>query len=207
MVRDLEAVLAMATRAGPPALIVNARLFRKKLDSRRKPEELPPEELPFVQQLWLWIERPGGQLEVWRGRLSLGESVCCDHFDAPITPLKTCLERQGATWPGGNRYKDGKVRAKKAGIHPYCSSGKCDQGKCYALSVKGEWIMERFKFYRDDTPAQRKAMKEFKQSHTDFVPMIDAPKGVGETIKLREGDEIEIGEPFDATALASNLQE
>jgi hypothetical protein len=104
--------------------------------------------------------------------------VRCDYFDSDILPLKVCLERQGATWPGSNRWKDGKVRAKKAGIHEFCSSGRCQQGQEYAASVVCEYQTPKFKFYKDDTPAQRRARKTWIRSHTDGeVPTLDTPPG------------------------------
>jgi hypothetical protein len=170
--RDLQAGLAMAVRNSNPMLSVWAGRFRLELERRRRPR--PP---PSTLQLALWILLPDGQLEPWRGRLAPGANVRCDHF-ACLLPLRTCLERQGAVWPGGNRWKDGKVRAKKAGIHEFCSSGECEQGREYAASVVFEYQTPKFKFYKDDTPAQRRARKTWIRSHTDGeVPTIDTPPG------------------------------
>lgn len=169
--RDLEAGLAMAARSPVPLLSVWASRFRVVLDARRNP-------VPVTRsQLALWVSLPDGHVEPWHARLQPTDSVQCDHFNARI-PLRTCLERQGATWPGGNKWKDGTVKAKKAGIHEYCSSGKCEQGKEYAQSVVLGYQTPKFKFYKDDTPAQRRARKTWIRSHTDGeVPTLDTPPG------------------------------
>jgi hypothetical protein len=163
----------IAERSGNPTLAVAAAQFLRAVRAR----ELAKAEHPDVLegQLALWVARPDGSFEGWRGRLKPTDPVRCDHFGCSALPIKTCLDRQGAKWPGGNRWGDGSVKAKKAGIHPYCSSGQCEQGKGYAEQVQVGWTARRFKFYRDDTPAQRLARKRFIRTRPDGeVPFIDS---------------------------------
>jgi hypothetical protein len=87
----------------------------------------------------------------------------CTRFGRCRMEVRTCLLRQGAKWPGGNRLKDGSVREKRAAIHPYCASGECGQGgdlaKRCTFRPEAVWSKGRYRFFRDDTPDQRKAMK------------------------------------------------
>lgn len=89
----------------------------------------------------------------------------CTHFGNCLTEVRHCMERQGARWPGGNRLKSGAVREKKAAIHPYCASGRCEQGtdlreRC-TFRPEDVWSKGRYRFYREDTLDQRKAMKAY----------------------------------------------
>ena len=175
LLRELEDLLDTVERCAPPAAQVKAARLRKELLARVPRRELTE---PLKGQIPLWTSGGGGELCPWRGRLPPEAIISCPHFSGPAIPLVTCLVRQGATWPGGNRWKDGSVRAKKAGIHPYCSSGACMDGKLYAASVVATWMPPKFKFYRDDTPAQRRARKEYIVSHPDGgVPTMDDPIG------------------------------
>ncbi len=184
--RDLDAILAMAARSNSPMLAVGAERYKRALGDRKKPKEEPK---PRGPQLELWTARADGALEAWRGRLAPDATIRCDHFNAPVLPLKACLERQNARWPGGNKWGDGKVRAKKAGIHRYCSSGKCEQGKEYAASVSEGWAPKKFKFYRDDTPEQRRAMKKYIRSLPEgSSPVIDAAGEEPEVLDFEEPD-------------------
>lgn len=151
--KDLDALLAMARRAGAPALSVAAERFGAGLEKRaRVPEVLPG-------QLALW---EGG--EPWRGRLEADTVVRCDRLSTPtqpcLIPLKTCIQRQDALWPG-----------KKAHIHEYCGSGKCAQGTDYRsrtdYSAADDWASKSkngrgtYQSFRKDVGVQRSRMKKF----------------------------------------------
>jgi hypothetical protein len=202
MIRDLLALLTMGQRAGSPALSVAAARYRRAIEMRRVGTK---ESHNGNGQLALWTDGANGAFEPWRGRMGIDALVRCDHFNAGSIPLRTCLLRQGATWPGGNRWKDGQVRAKKARIHPYCGSGRCTQGKEYAARVAVEWTQPRFKFYRDDTPIQRRARQSFIRSRMDFIPLLDmppdlpAPEEVSEEIE--HATELDRGDVLDIQAL------
>jgi hypothetical protein len=151
--KDLEAILAMAQRSGSPMLVVAATRFEKAIEKRQR----SPEVLPGQFALW---EEDGSP---WRGRLGADTPVRCDRMSTPehpcVIPLKTCLQRQDAVWPG-----------KKAKIHEYCGSGKCAQGDEYRLrtaySAAEDWASKSkngrptYQAYRKDAGVQRKRMKQ-----------------------------------------------
>ncbi len=90
----------------------------------------------------------------------------CMRFGDCLTEVRTCLLRQGARWPGGNRCKDGSVREKKAGVHPYCASGSCEQGhdlfvRC-AFRPEAVWSKGRYRFFREDSHEQRERAKKLR---------------------------------------------
>lgn len=144
--KDLEAILAMAQRSGAPLLSVAAERFSETLAKRSRPAE------PLPGQLALWED---GQ--PWRGRLGPETPVRCDRFASTI-PLRCCLQRQDALWPG-----------KRAGIHEYCHSGACPQGKEYrvraAYSASADWASKSkqgrgsYQFFRRDVGEQRRRMR------------------------------------------------
>lgn len=146
--KDLEALLAMARRSGAPALSVAAERFAMAMEKRQRAAALLP------GQLALW--EPDGS--PWRGRLGPDTPVRCDRFASTI-PLRCCLQRQDALWPG-----------KKAGIHEYCHSGACEQGKEYsrrsAYSASAEWASKSkqgrgsYQFFRRDVGEQRRRMRQ-----------------------------------------------
>ena len=198
---DVVAFIAIGKRSSSAMMAVAAERLEKALLQRRADRDRRAKELrakgemqgKLEPQLDLWILRPDGTLERWRGRMEPTACVACAHFNTKTMPLKVCLERQSATWPGGNKWKDGTVRAKKAGVHPYCRSGQCVQGKEYAASVVVGFSVPRFKFYRDDTPLQRKARKVYIRSRPDGeVPMMDLPAGAGSPIEFEDSREIDI---------------
>jgi hypothetical protein len=111
--------------------------------------------------------------EVPRGTLLEMDLVPCDRFCAKVT-VKACLQRQAARWPGGNKLADGSVREKGAGVHAYCASGQCEQGKDYR--ARCPWIPEdfwskgRFRFFRPDVLKQRAAKARADAADDDLAP-------------------------------------
>lgn len=154
--RELELIFQMAERTGSPLLIVSVRRFREAL--RRQEAEAPR---PLRFQLYLW-EDDGTP---WRGRLGPDAPIRCEHFGATI-PLKTCLQRQDAKWPG-----------KSAAIHEFCASGSCAMGEMNrvraAYCAGADWASRSkagrasFQFYRRDAGAQRAARRIYQQSQPD----------------------------------------
>jgi hypothetical protein len=95
-------------------------------------------------------------------RLSPDDPFHCDTYDCALA-TKFCLARQRARWPGGNRTSSGAVVEKRAGIHPFCSSGRCAQGVELARQVDydptASWSKRRFKFFAPGVPLARQRMK------------------------------------------------
>ena len=177
MVAGLRAILAMVRRSGSPMVVVTAQRYQQELEKHAASEAPPGDQ----RQLGLWEMRPDGTSTRWRGRLQLHDAVTCAEFSSPALPLRTCLLRQGATWPGGNRCADGTVRKKKAGIHPYCASGKCEQGRLYMASAPVGWVCPIYSEFRKDTPQQLVARERWQQTHPAQSPTIDAPPPAEET--------------------------
>ncbi len=186
--RTVEAVLRMAVRSGAPALAVSAERLLSDFEKRRAAKLTPVTE----RQLVLWTEKPDGSLERWRGRLPLDACVDCKAFGATL-PLRTCLLRQGSTWPGGNKLKDGSVRKKKAGIHPYCASKRCEQGNLYAASVAGAWAPPVYSEFRRDTPQQLAARERYLAVSPDAAANLDrVPEITQESEALDPEDELDL---------------
>jgi hypothetical protein len=179
--KDLEAILAMVQRSGAPLLVVAASRFEKTLEKRQR----APAVLPGQLALW-----EGDQ--PWRGRLGPDTPVRCDRLSTPtqpcIVPLKTCLQRQDARWPG-----------KKAPIHEYCGSGKCEQGKDYRLrsaySASADWASKSkqgrtsYQFFRKDVGEQRRRMRQFDRERVPEAR--EAPAApVAEVADLDPTDEV-----------------
>jgi hypothetical protein len=108
------------------------------------------------------------------------DPVRCDFFDATL-PAAVCLARQRARWPGGNRWGDGSVRARKAAIFGFCGSGLCAQGAGYAARTvydpSADWSRGRYKFFRPDAGEQRRRRREWIRERAEEVPTIDTPPG------------------------------
>jgi hypothetical protein len=148
-----EDVLAAVTRAFEPAPKKAVRQFALRLRVLNPTTGIPVPTAPE------------------RGTVFETDFFVCTHFGNCLTEVRHCLERQGAKWPGGNRMRNGSVKEKHAGVHPFCSSGKCEQGndlrrRCSYLP-EDVWSKGRFRFFRDDTPKQRQAMKRHKAEHLD----------------------------------------
>lgn len=83
-----------------------------------------------------------------------------------IVPLKTCLQRQDAKWPG-----------KRAAIHEFCASGECEQGCAYrvraAYSATADWASKSkakrgsYQFFRKDAGVQRQKRRLYIRSNVD----------------------------------------
>lgn len=110
--------------------------------------------------------------------LEPGDPVRCGHYDC-VLPVKVCLQRQDARWPGAGR---------KAPIYAYCGSGRCGQGAGYRRLTRylpaEEWRSRsksrspRYQSYRGDAGAQRRRMRLQALSRPEGeVPTIDYPPG------------------------------
>jgi hypothetical protein len=151
--KDLEAILAMAQRSGAPSLSVAAERFAAVIEKRARAVA------PLPGQLALWENG-----EPWRGRLAGDDLVRCDRLSTPLKactiPVRTCIQRQDARWPG-----------KKAKIHEHCGSGKCAQGAEYRsrtdYSAEEDWASKSkkgstaYQTYRKDAGVQRQRMRQF----------------------------------------------
>ncbi len=156
--RDAERKLKLQERQG-----YTLRMRLRVLDARG----IPSETVPPAGPVW--------ETDYFR----------CAHFSSCLVDVKTCMLRQGAKWPGGNRLKDGSVREKKAKVHPYCGSGKCDQGHDLAMRCafrpESVWTKGRYKFYRPDSHLQREAAKKLRA---------EAPPEEGERAELTPFQEV-----------------
>ncbi len=75
---------------------------------------------------------------------------------------------------GPEQVKDGSAIAKRAGIHEYCASGLCRQGKGYRERLPG-YVPPGFRFYRPGSHEQRVARRTWIRSNLDVVADIDHP--------------------------------
>lgn len=89
-------------------------------------------------------------------------SMTCDRYGCTMA-VRHCLERQAARWPGGNRWKSGAVKSKRAPIYDWCGSGRCEQGgqiaALCAWRPESTWSKGRYRFFADSVPVQRQRMR------------------------------------------------
>ncbi len=169
--RDLDRFLGEVEVRGAPSHAVKAAQIRKALKERREPQAAPPGQSP------LWESNESGAQVPWRGRLGPSTPVRCDRFSTPtkpcILPLKTCLQRQDAVWPG-----------KKAKLYDVCQD--CAQGAEYkrraAYSAAADWASRSkngrptYQPFRKDSGLQRKKMAEFDaRARAERIPTLEEP--------------------------------
>lgn len=166
LAREITALLTEVKLRGMPAHAVAAERLLARIEAANEPAPLPG-------QFPLW--EPDGS--PWRGRLGPSVPIACDRFGAPgrpaILPLRTCLQRQDAKWPG-----------KRAPIYDFCGSGKCEQGLGYRLraaySAAEDWASRSkhhrptYQPYRRDAGAQRRRQRELLLAE-ERIPTIDTP--------------------------------
>ena len=168
---DLKKALAGALRVGGAAAKAAKRVLL-----RIEPKPVPPPP----GQVSLWHPETGTP---WQ-RLPISANVVCVPFTPPgaehltVIPVRCCLARQAATWPGRNRKKDGSSVAKRAAIHDKCAT--CTLGPFYLDAVRREdpdYALPKYKTYRPDSHEQHVERRKFIRSNLDIVPSIDAPPG------------------------------
>ncbi len=162
-----------------------ARVLLLRLQGRAR----KPRRDVSTDQLWLFrldAERSpwwADQARQFRPAPALGplrpdDLVTCTQFQARLL-ARVCIQRQLARWPGGNRFKDGTVREKRAGVHPYCSSGSCTEGVDHrartAYDPEADWSKGRYTFFRPGSGEQCKVRRQLLLSIPELTPDIDHP--------------------------------
>ena len=199
--RDLVMVLE-AVAAGRRPRAAAARLLAAVRTLAR-----PTPRAAHADQLWLFrLDADGAPWWQDQGRrfrpapalgpLRPDDLVTCSHFRCRLL-VRVCLQRQVARWPGGNRLKDGTVREKRAGVHPYCFDGACVEGAAHrersGYQPKDDWSKGRFTFFRPGSGEQRAARKEQLLALPELTPDIDHPpgaSGAGPAVDLEDAEVI-----------------
>lgn len=157
MEQDVRVLCAAGLRAGGLA----GEAARRVLQKLTAPAKVKAPK-PSGEQGVLWHPETGTP---WR--LSPDAKVPCPPFDAQEIPVSCCLARQGATWPGRNKLKDGSVRDKRAAIHAKCAG--CSLGKIYRQAVRG-YAPPKYKTYRSDSHEQHVARRKHLLSTPNWQP-------------------------------------
>lgn len=183
--REVVGLLEAVVAGRRPREAARALLLRFRPRPRKPPRDTA------TDQLWLfrldaecspwWADqarqfRPAPEL----GPLRPDDLVLCAHFQCRLL-ARVCIQRQLARWPGGNRMKDGTVREKRAGVHPFCSSGICADGAVTrsrtAYDPEADWSKGRYTFFRPGSGEQRAIRRQLILSTPEQVPDIDHPPG------------------------------
>jgi len=186
--RDLVGVLeavAAGRRPREAARALLALVRAKPRAARQRP----------TVQLWLfrvdadcapwWADRTSPfRIASAAGALRPDDLVACSHYHCRLL-VRVCVQRQIAKWPGGNRCADGSVKAKRAGIHAFCFSGACQEGKDHrersGYQPEVEWSKGAFSFFRPGSGEQRRRRRELLLSTPEVTPDLDHPPGSIET--------------------------
>lgn len=108
--------------------------------------------------------------------------VCCPLMATPSglgkVLLVTCIQRQNATHPGRSR-KNGTLVKRTAGVHLFCASRECAQGRANARRAPAGYKPPRYnpirppKEQRAQRAARRKAYLESPPERVDEAPDLE----------------------------------